>query len=142
MRPNEYPLTISSDALGLEPDAKGVPFFGASIRQPENLFANMEYGGFTSERYVTSQTNIGLDFTLDKFVKGLRASAFMTFDNYNYFRQGQVNVYPTYAINMINGEPEFRQMKQLNLQDDQSRLGEETRRTLGWRCLLYTSRCV
>lgn len=40
---------------------------------------------------------------------------------------------PTYAINMINGEPEFRQMKQLNLQDDQSRLGEETRRTLGWR---------
>lgn len=133
LRPNEYPLTISSDALGLEPDAKGVPFFGASIRQPENLFANMEYGGFTSERYVTSQTNIGLDFTLDKFVKGLRASAFMTFDNYNYFRQGQVNVYPTYAINMINGEPEFRQMKQLNLQDDQSRLGEETRRTLGWR---------
>ena len=122
LRPNEYPLTISSDALGLEPDAKGVPFFGASIRQPENLFANMEYGGFTSVRYVTSQTNIGLDFTLDKFVKGLRASAFMTFDNYNYFRQGQVNVYPTYAINMINGEPEFRQMKQLNLQDDQSRL--------------------
>lgn len=54
-------------------------------------------------------------------------------DGLYYFRQGQVNVYPTYAINMINGEPEFRQMKQLNLQDDQSRLGEETRRTLGWR---------
>lgn len=64
----------------------------------------------------------------------MRASAFMTFDNYNYFRQGQVNVYPTYAIsNIIDGEPEFRQMKQLNLQDDQSRMGEETRRTLGWR---------
>lgn len=134
LRPNEYPLTISSDELGLEPDAKGIPFFGSSIRQPDNLLADMKYGGFTSERYVTSQTNIGLDFTLDKFVKGLSASAFMTFDNYNYFRQGQVNVYPTYAIShMIEGKPEFRQMKQLNLQDDQSRLGEETRRTLGWR---------
>ena len=125
MRPNEYPLTISSNVLGLEPDAKGVPFFGSSIRKPDNLLADMEYGGFTSERYVTSQTNIGLDFTLDKLVKGLRASAFMTFDNYNYFRQGQVNVYPTYAIsNIIDGEPEFRQMKQLNLQDDQSRMGD------------------
>lgn len=47
---------------------------------------------------ITSQTNIGLDFTLDKFVKGLSASAFITFDNYNFFTQGQTNVYPTYAI--------------------------------------------
>ena len=134
LRPNEYPLTISSEDLGLDPDAKGVPFFGANIRQSKNLLADIQYGGFTSERYVTSQTNIGLDFTLDKFVKGLSASAFITFDNYNYFRQGQVNVYPTYAIsNMVDGKPEFRQMRKLSLQDDQSRLGEETRRTLGWR---------
>ena len=56
LRPNEYPLTISSNVLGLEPDAKGVPFFGSSIRKPDNLLADMEYGGFTSERYVTSQS--------------------------------------------------------------------------------------
>lgn len=141
LRPNEYPLTIPAETLGLEPDAKGVPYFGSSIRKPDNLYADMQYGGFTSERYVTSQTNVGLDFTLDKFVKGLHASAFITFDNYNYFRQGQENVYPTYAISSItDGKTEFRQMRKLSLQDDQSRLGEETRRTLGWRANIgYTN---
>lgn len=141
-RPNEYPLTISPDDLGMAPDEKGIPYFGSSLRHPANLFADMQYGGFMSERYVTSQTNIGLDFTLDKFVKGLSASAFITFDNYNYFKQGQSNVYPTYAIRgIVNGTPEFLQMKKLSLQDDQSRLGEETRRTLGWRANVgYTNR--
>lgn len=33
LRPNEYPLTISSNVLGLEPDAKGVPF-------SDQVFAN------------------------------------------------------------------------------------------------------
>lgn len=133
-RPNEYPLTIASDALGLQPDEKGIPYFGASLRHPSNLLADMEYGGFLSERYITSQTNVGLDFTLDKWVKGLTANAFVTFDNYNFFKQGQTNVYPTYAVRGItDGTPEFLQMKKLTLQDDQSRMGEETRRTLGWR---------
>ena len=91
-RPNEYPLTISPDDLGMAPDEKGIPYFGSSLRHPANLFADMQYGGFMSERYVTSQTNIALDFTLDKFVKGLSASAFITFDNYNYFKQGRSNV--------------------------------------------------
>lgn len=141
-RPNEYPLTISPDDLGMAPDEKGIPYFGSSLRHPANLFADMQYGGFMSERYVTSQTNIALDFTLDKFVKGLSASAFITFDNYNYFKQGQSNVYPTYAIRgIVNGTPEFLQMKKLSLQDDQSRLGEETRRILGWRANVgYTNR--
>lgn len=133
-RPNEYPLTISSDVLGLQPDEKGVPFFGASLRTPSNLLADMQYGGFRSERYVNSQTNVGLDFTLDRWVKGLTASAFVTFDNYSFFTNGQTNVYPTYAIRgMVDGKPEFLQMKKLTLEDDQSRIKEETRRTLGWR---------
>lgn len=133
-RPNEYPLTISPEKLGLQPDEKGIPYFGSSMRHPDNLLASMQYGGFTSERYITNQTNIGLDFTLDEFVKGLTAKAFVTFDNYNYLKQGQRNVHPTYAVRgMLDGVPEFIQMKKLNLQDDQSRLGEDTKKTLGWR---------
>lgn len=141
-RPNEYPLTISSDILGLQPDEKGVPFFGASLRTPSNLLADMQYGGFRSERYVNSQTNVGLDFTLDRWTKGLTASAFVTFDNYSFFTNGQTNVYPTYAIRgMINEKPEFLQMKKMILEDEQFRIKEETRRTLGWRANVgYTNR--
>ena len=69
----------------MAPDEKGIPYFGSSLRHPANLFADMQYGGFMSERYVTSQTNIALDFTLDKFVGGVSACAFFTFDKYNYF---------------------------------------------------------
>lgn len=133
-RPNEYPLTLSPEALGMLPDEKGIPYFGASIRRSDNLYADMKYGGFTSERKVTSQTNIGLNFTLDRFVKGLSANAYISFDNYNYFKQGQTNVYATHAIRLVtDGVPQFIQMRKRVLQDDQSRLSEETRRTLGWR---------
>lgn len=37
LRPNEYPLTISSNVLGLEPDAKGVPFFRIKYSQTGQL---------------------------------------------------------------------------------------------------------
>lgn len=134
VRPNEYPLTLSPEVLGLLPSEDGIPYFGASLLQPNNLLASAEYGGFTKERYILSQTNIGLDFTLDRFVKGLYASAFITFDNYNNFKQGQNNTYPTYAIRgFVNGEPEFQQMKNLILQTNQSKKGEQTKRTLAWR---------
>lgn len=134
VRPNEYSLTLSPEILGLLPSEDGVPYFGASLLQPSNLLANAEYGGFTKERYILSQTDIGLDFTLDRFVKGLSASAFITFDNYNNFKQGQTNTYPTYAIRgFVNGEPEFQQMKKLSLQSNQSKKYEQTKRTLAWR---------
>ena len=133
-RPNEYPLTLSSEILGLKPSLDGVPYFGSSLLHPDNLYAQMQYGGFSSERYIVSQTNIGLDFNLNRFVKGLSASGFITFDNYNYFKQGQKNTYPTYALRgFVDGNPEFLMMKKESLQDNQSRQGEETRRTLGWR---------
>lgn len=133
-RPNEYPLTLSPEILGLQPSEDGVPYFGSSLLVPNNLYAQMEYGGFTSERYVVSQTNIGLDFTLDRFVKGLSASAFITFDNYNYIKHGQNNTYPTYALRgIVDGKPSFLQMKKESLQANQSKDADETRRTLGWR---------
>lgn len=134
-RPNEYPLLIHSDALGMEANEDGVPFFGASLTHPDNLYADMQYGGYAQERYILSQTNLGLDFNLNAVLKGLSAAAFITFDNYSYFKKGQTNVYPTYALmTKDNGMmPEFTQMKTLKPMDNQEKMGDETRRTLGWR---------
>lgn len=134
-RPNEYPLILDPEVVGIAPNEDGTPIFGASMRHPNNLYAQMAYGGFSDERYVMSQTNLGLDFTLDRILKGLGASAFVTFDNYTYFKKGQTNVYPTYAlVGSYEGfRPQFIQMNKLDLESGQSRQGEETLRTTGWR---------
>lgn len=137
-RPNEYPLTINPSDIDLPGNDDGTPYFGASERFPENLYADMKYGGNISERYVSSQTNLGLDFDFNKFIKGLRASAYLTFDNYNYMRQQLVNVYPTYSVqpyNDENGNPQisYTLMRKLGLSKDQSISDNLVRRTTGWR---------
>ena len=134
IRPNEYPLIISSDILEIPEDNEGVPNFGASLKQANNLYADVKYGGFTNERYLTSQTNLGLNFDLSSVVKDLKAGTYISFDNLNYFKQGQRNVYPTYAVRSMNEDkPEFLQMKKLNLQSNQSHLDNYTKSLLGWR---------
>lgn len=137
-RPNEYPFTIDPATIGMPADSSGVPTFGGSLQKPNNLYADILYGGFSSERNLNSQANLGLNFTLDKILKGLKASAFIAYDNYDYFMNGQRNTYPTYAVNHYideNGDPTFllTQMRQRVLQSDQSRLGESTLTRNSWR---------
>lgn len=134
-RPNEYPMLINPDVMGRPASETGVPFFGASLSHPDNLYADMLYGGNTQERYIVSQTNLGLDFNLNKLVKGLTASAFITFDNYSYFKKGQTNIYPTYAIlGKDNGlMPDIFQMRKEELSSEQEKMDDSTYRTLGWR---------
>lgn len=132
-RPNEYPLTISPEALGMTPREDGVPYFGASLINRDNLLASLEYGGQFNEQYVTSQTDIGLDFDFEDYVEGLTARMMVAFDNYNFIEEGQVNVYPSYALRNSNPEnPEFMQMTKLNLQTDLTRRDFSTKRTLGY----------
>lgn len=132
-RPNEFPLVISSDILGLLPREDGIPYFGASLTNRENVLAKLEYGGVCNEQYVISQTDIGLNFDFDEYVKGLRGQLMVALDNYNYIQEGQTNIYPSYArIDNGSTTPSFRQMTKLSLQSDLSRLGFSTRRTLGY----------
>lgn len=137
-RPNEYPFTIDPTQIGMPADSSGIPSFGGSLQKADNLYADMMYGGFSSERNLNSQASLGLNFTLDRILKGLKASALVTFDNYNYFMNGQRNTYPTYAVNPYtdeNGDPSYlvTQMRKRTLQSDQSRLGESTVRKNSWR---------
>lgn len=137
-RPNEYPFTIDPVSIGVPVDSSGVPAFGGSLRQSNNLYADMMYGGSTTERTLTSQANLGLNFTLDKVLKGLKASAALSFDNDTYFAEGQRNIYPTYSVNTFlneSGLPDtlITTLRKRELQTDQSRLGERLLRTTGWR---------
>lgn len=136
--PNEYPLTIPTDDLGLTANESGVPYFGTSLRRASNLLADMQYRGSSEERYITSQTNIGLDFNFNKRIKGLTASAFMTFDNYTYVRQELREAFDTYAVRTYldatgTEQVDYPLVTKLNPNDNIIAADDATRRTLGWR---------
>lgn len=110
-----------------------------------NLYSDMLYGGNTSERYVNSQTNLGLNFDLNEFVEGLAAEAYITFDNYSYLRQQLRNDYPTYSIDRYlnaagDEEIRFTERKKLNLPKKQSIASNSTYRYFGWNARVKYNR--
>lgn len=137
-RPNEYPFTISPETIGLAPNEDGVPYFGTSDRFSDNLYADVVYGGNSSERYMSSQADFGIDLDFNKYIKGFTAEAYLTFDNYNVTRQSLSNVYPTYDIRPYkdetgNDQIQFTQKRKQNLPKDHSISNNSVQRTSGWR---------
>ena len=141
LRPNEYPFMIAPEDIngrdGVTTDESSL-IFGTSVRKTNNLYMDMAYGGNTSERYVNSQTNLGLKFDLKSLTEGLTANAYVTFDNYSYLRQQLRNAYPTYSIERyLDDEGEevlrFTERKKLNLPKKQSISSNDTYRNFGWR---------
>lgn len=137
-RPNEYALAMDADEIGMTPYEDGRPYYGTSTRKGNNVLVDMAYGGHTSERYVNSQSNFGLKLDLDKYVKGLYADAYVTFDNYNYVREKLSKTFDTYAVDSYldnAGEIQLRiaQMKKIDQNDNIRIDGENTTRQIGWR---------
>jgi len=142
-RPNEHPLMISAEDIGFSRNEDNIPYFGASMKSSSNLLADMEYGGFNSERRITSMFNIGLDFNLNNLVRGLGAKACLLYDNLSYFGQGQTNTYATYALKSTNQEaPSFVQKRKQSLQSGQSRTSANLKQTLGYNVKLDYSRII
>lgn len=137
-RPNEYPFMMSAEECGLEPNEDGSPYYGASLLHTDNVYVDMTYGGDKDERYVNSQTDFGLNFDFDKYVKGLFADAFITFDNYSYQHTAMTRTYATYAVDGYldeNGQQQMRvtQVKKVNQSDDIKVSSHVTTRTMGFR---------
>lgn len=137
-RPNEYPFMMTAVECGLEPNEDGSPYYGGSLQHTDNVYVDMTFGGDKDERYVNSQTDIGLNFNFDKYVKGLFADAFITFDNYSYQNTAMTRTYATYAVDGYMdeyGQQQMRivQVKKLNQSDDINISNHVTTRTMGFR---------
>ena len=135
-RPNEYPFLLSQEETGLTP-SEDAPLFGASILRPTNVYAEMNYGGYTDERYTRAQTDFGVKLDLDKKVKGLRAGAYLSFDNYDYLQLSLSKKYPTYApVSYISPSGErvtdYIEVQKINVATDQARNSTTLQQTLGW----------
>lgn len=138
MRPNEYPLTISEEVLGLEPDKDGVPYFGGSLKWKNNIYDDMYYGGWSNNQTLASQTDLGLKFDFDKYVKGLTAEAFINLDNYSSVNSTMKKFHATYAVEPFigsDGTVQYRypQVRKPNNNDNIAINSQVTKRTIGAR---------
>ena len=147
LRPNEYPFTINPNDLKDERienrddivvDEEVTMIFGTSARKTTNLYSDMSVGGTTSQRSISAQNNLGAKFDLKDWAEGLKAEAFITFDNYTILRQELRNSYPTYAVFKYlddTGKEAFRivQRRKLSLPKTQNIASDDTKRQLGWR---------
>ena len=135
-RPNEYPLILSEERTGLTP-SEDIPLFGGSLIRPTNVYSELHYGGYTDERYTRAQTDFGVKFDLDKKVKGLKAGAYLSFDNYDYLQLSLSKKYPTYASVSYTSPygdrvEDYIEVQKINVATDQTRNSTTLQQTLGW----------
>jgi len=87
-KPNDYPVFIS--------DAVDIDSLGTSDKVGgSNLYGEMALSGYRRDQVAFAQTNIGMNFDFNKYVKGLSAKAYATFDVNNAIAEGKNLSYRT-----------------------------------------------
>ena len=131
-RPNAYPIKFS------DPGNPGTEIYGAMENanlssSRENIYAEMVLGGSKENTVRKGQTNIGFDLSLDRYVKGLSAKAYVTFDVYNYLVVGKNENFssyrPIFNENSLIGKELLTVEKKVS---DKSRIADQMYRNYGY----------
>ena len=131
-RPNAYPIKFS------DPGNPGTEIYGAIENanlssSRENIYAEMALGGSKENTVRKGQTNIGFDLSLDRYVKGLSAKAYVTFDVYNYLVVGKNENFssyrPIFNENSLIGKELLTVEKKVS---DKSRIADQMYRNYGY----------
>lgn len=131
-RPNAYPIKFS------DPGNPGTEIYGAMENanlssSRENIYAEMALGGSKENTVRKGQTNIGFDLSLDRYVKGLGAKAYVTFDVYNYLVVGKNENFssyrPIFNENSLIGKELLTVEKKVS---DKSRIADQMYRNYGY----------
>ena len=131
-RPNAYPIKFS------DPGNPGTEIYGAMENanlssSRENIYAEMALGGSKENTVRKGQTNIGFDLRLDRYVKGLSAKAYVTFDVYNYLVVGKNENFssyrPIFNENSLIGKELLTVEKKVS---DKSRIADQMYRNYGY----------
>ncbi|WP_044212070.1 SusC/RagA family TonB-linked outer membrane protein [Flammeovirga sp. OC4] len=113
----EYPIFIEQG------DSRETTVLGGSLNHPQNIYGQMNYGGYDIQNDRNIQTRIGFDFDLDDYVKGLSADIYASIDYNSMFRYGKNEGYNSYAV-VMPGEEEGYKLQLVNSglkSDDQVR---------------------
>ena len=131
-RPNAYPIKFS------DPGNPGTEIYGAMENanlssSRENIYAEMALGGSKENTVRKGQTNIGFDLSLDRYVKGLSAKAYVTFDVYNYLVVGKNENFssyrPIFNENSLRGKELLTVEKKVS---DKLRIADQMYRNYGY----------
>lgn len=131
-RPNAYPIKFS------DPGNPGTEIYGAMENanlssSRENIYAELALGGSKENTVRKGQTNIGFDLSLDRYVKGLSAKAYVTFDVYNYLVVGKNENFssyrPIFNENSLIGKELLTVEKKVS---DKSRIADQMYRNYGY----------
>lgn len=131
-RPNAYPIKFS------DPGNPGTEIYDAMENanlssSRENIYAEMALGGSKENTVRKGQTNIGFDLSLDRYVKGLSAKAYVTFDVYNYLVVGKNENFssyrPIFNENSLIGKELLTVEKKVS---DKSRIADQMYRNYGY----------
>lgn len=93
--PNAYPIIVTGDSAG------GTDAF------KDNPFAGQAQSGYVRESHIRMQSDFGLDFNLNKFIKGLTFKPHLSFDIYHKQNLSKINTVGIYQIGSFdfNGNP-------------------------------------
>ena len=93
-RPNDYPLFVSKQI--------DVDSLGYSSRVGTNLYGELTRKGYKDQDRYYSQNKMGMDFNLNSLVKGLTASAYLTFDISNDINTGKELSYSRFRLDQLS----------------------------------------
>ncbi|WP_372772503.1 TonB-dependent receptor plug domain-containing protein [Mangrovibacterium sp.] len=116
-RPNDYPLYVSQ-----QPD---IDSLGWSPRVSENLVGELARSGYLNTKNYYAQTNIGIQLDLNKYVSGLTAGAYLTFDVYNEIKLGKSLDYSRIAPS------DMTRIGTDVLESEESRKGDDMKQNVG-----------
>lgn len=126
-RPNEYPILIPGEMVGL-PDQEYV--IGGTAEKQNNPYGLLTGQGYAERRYTYIQSDLGLIFDFNKWVKGLKVKPFVSFDVYNVETATKGSTFSVYepVYNAATGEVTFNQWGTTTEATSQSRSNAEVRR--------------
>ncbi|TLX75799.1 SusC/RagA family TonB-linked outer membrane protein [Labilibacter sediminis] len=102
-RPNEYPIFIPTDSTTL---------LGSSFMYAKNIYGMGNETSYKKQEDRNIQFNLGLDFNLNKYVDGLSASIYLSYDNESMYRYGLKDDYGTYAVLPADNENGYQLIQQ------------------------------
>ncbi len=91
--PNDYPVLIPGEMVGL-PDQEYV--IGGTAEKQNNPYGLLTGGGYAERRYTYIQSDFGLTFDFNQWVKGLKVKPFVSFDVYNVETAAQGATFTVY----------------------------------------------
>ncbi|WP_276165457.1 SusC/RagA family TonB-linked outer membrane protein [Zobellia alginiliquefaciens] len=124
-KPTDYPIFISAQA--------NVDSLGTSdIVNGKNLYGELAYSGYQRRTTSIAQTNIGMNFDLSRYIKGLKARAYATFDMNNYISEGKSLTYRTLKPALTAAQQDTLIVNGVyNPKGNEQRLGDSYYRNLG-----------